>query len=277
MTVTIYSVLDRFSAFYHAAAEADPAERWRLWKEHYRFIPVEDGRTGDRNGRRRLDEAWPKYRYVQGRIRRPRPQEKELNKAKLQIEQLLAAESGSLPVIHFVGFFEKASFIAPLDKSGTPALCLPVEIPLEEAEWTRPLVTAVHIRKAGLSIGTDRTLARRLIEDGLALHVTALVMKQRGMPFSAGRSRQWADQCARGLTAIFRAARPRLNQSHDLELLYGPQGVNGEADEGLYLAWVLLDFAVQQGWTFSQIASASEDQLPQLTADFMDEYRWHAL
>lgn len=265
--VEIRDVTPRFLRFYDAALGegAGPERRWELWKEHYDFAALPPVPERDSLARAMLDAAWPEYPAVMERIRggaaamRPAPAP-----TLRSVASLLEADSLTVRLIAYVGGLEKNAYFYAHE--GTLNVVVPVEADPEWRETTlaHEFTHAVHHRLAGFSEGWERSIARTLFAEGLAMRVTqALFPDLPGESFVEHRP-GWLAEAESRREEILRGILPalRARDSETVMRFTMGRGATGIEREAYYAGWIVLDHLLQRGWTLADLARLSEEEIP---------------
>ena len=108
-TIEVVDLCPQFLDFYQAALGADPASRWKLWREKYGFAAVPPTPQGMELARKMLAAAWPRYAKILPLIRlgaasvKPKPQD-----VLRKVADLLALDNPySMQVTVYVGEFDR--------------------------------------------------------------------------------------------------------------------------------------------------------------------------
>lgn len=277
ITIQVTDLTPKFLRFYREAIaeHAGPDRRFHLWKRDYDFAALPPVPERDRLARELLDKAWPTYPEVMGRIRagaagmRPAP-EPILRSvaAKLGLDRPL-----KLQMIVYVGCREKNAFF--FAANGKLNIAVPVE---ESPEWRGPVLThelthAVNQELAGFSEGWERSIARTLFQEGLAMRVTESLLPGRGDAAYVEARPGWLAAAEAKQTAILKAIRPELRASDSATVMRFTmgKGPNGLEREAYYAGWVVVGHLLRTGHTFPELARIPEDRLPALVDQAIGE------
>jgi hypothetical protein len=266
LSVQIIDLTQKFLKFYDSAATLDAEARWQLWKKIYGFAAVPPGPAGDKMARTLLDNAWPKYPGVIGRIRQgagvlnPAPLDILKRVAKLLNADTLQ-DSIKVKLYVFVGGLENNAFAFP--DHGVPAVAIPVEIDNKELEltMTHEFTHAVHIKIADHIWGSyPTTLATLVLMEGLAMRTTEqLVPGHTPEIYTNAHSDTWLKECEQHRAVILKGIRQHLTDSASearAKFIYG-DGTSGHQREAYYAGWIIVGQLQKQGMTLSDLARLS--------------------
>ncbi|MGN3974828.1 hypothetical protein [Tsuneonella sp. SYSU-LHT278] len=267
--LNIVDLTPRFLDFYAAASELPPEQRFAEWKSRYGFAAIPPTPEGDAIARELIDSAWPKYENALPTIRegyrgmQPKPAQ-----ALERVLQLLQSDApSSLQFNVYVGGFEGNAFTA-FKTDGTPVVSIPVEMSPDDRARIMPheFTHAVHAQLAFLSRGYERTLARVIFEEGLAMHVAKAVGPRAAVEDYIEHSPGWFAKAMEKRHPILTDLMPHLSTA-DQETVFkytmgtGSQGFEREA----YLAgWLVIGQLLADGFTFAELARVPEHRMPQL-------------
>ncbi len=275
LSVQIIDITSKFLKFYDSAriVDLDPESRWLLWKKMYDFAAVQPGPNGDKMARALLDNAWPKYPGIIGRIRKgasilnPSPQiilervAKALNADTLQ-------DSIKVKLVVYVGGLEDNAF-AYSDK-GIPVVAIPVEIDNKELEltMTHEFTHAVHLKTAGRMLGKQTSnIATLVLREGLAMRLTEqLIPGQTAEVYTNAHSNTWLKTADSKRADILRGIQQHLADSTSeatSNFIYG-NGSTGLKREAYYAGWVLVGQLEKQGVTLASLARLSTSRIQEV-------------
>ncbi|WP_372785304.1 hypothetical protein [Phenylobacterium sp.] len=265
VTLSTRDLGPRFLDFYRAAQGASPDARFAIWQDRYGFAATPPTPQGDAMARKLLDEAWPRYAAALPVIEagaaamRPAP----LDVAVRIAELLQAPRPLKVGVIAYVGAFETNAFTNSTPDG--PVVAVPIEMTPEVRSLILPheMTHAMHILVGHLSSGYERSLARVVFEEGLAMRTTQRLVPGRPDYAYVGEQDWFAKGLARR-TAIARAIAP-LSDRKDGETLFkftmgkGPNGLEREA----YIAgWLVVGRMLEKGATLPELARIPEAEMP---------------
>jgi hypothetical protein len=276
IVVEVKDLSPKFLAFYDAAVaeKAGPERRFQLWKEKYGFAALPPVPERDEMARKLLDTAWQAYPEVLDRIRagavgmRPEPEPvlREVA-AKLGADRPLTVK-----LLAYVGAREKNAFFFPQDGS------LNLAVPVEEAPEWRELVMvhemthAVNHALAGFSEGWERTIARTLFAEGLAMRVTESLRPGRGEAAYVGEP-DWLAAAQGKHREILEGLRPHLRAKDSATVVRFTmgKGTTGLERESYYAGWLVVGHLLGQGKTFAELARLQDEQIPEIVEKALGE------
>lgn len=264
--IKIVNYADKFLAFYEAAIKenADGERRWELWNEHYGFAAVPPGEQGREIARKLLEEAWPKYPSIIERIKNWDPKVEGIQKVLIKVKETVEyTESISLGVLYYVGGLERNAFVAP-GEGGQIFVCLPIEEDDVDIILAHELTHIVHAKKANHTPNWERNIASTVLMEGIAIHVSQLLVPGRPVEEYIEHKPNWLQQCYRKKHSIIGGIFNHLSES-DSEAVYRftmGEGTTGIDREAYFAGWELVDFALKNGHTLSEIAEIAEKDAP---------------
>lgn len=264
-TIEIRNLKHKFLDFYYEAKErnADVDEAYAIWKAKYGFAAIPPTEEGEKEGRRLFELAYPQYEAYIPKIEAFSPSEDHLLKILNQVRQLLDYQGHiQLMVIFFVGFFEKNAFVAPYGEKGL-ALCLPIEydegIKLDILV-AHELTHVVHASKINGLGKWERSLANLILQEGLAMKSSQLLVPGLKECEYLSNDSEWFTRCESKKEEILKNVSVDLmSQDSDILFKYSMgQGSTGEEREAYYVAWLVINHFLDNGYTLSELASWSE-------------------
>lgn len=273
----VIDLCPRFLDFYESATrdELDPDNRWALWQQTYCFAAVPPTPEGQQTARALLDGAWGKYPEALDRIRAgaaglaPTPIESLESVAKL----LDCNESVHMQVIVFVGGFEGNAFVFELE--GVTTLALPVEQEADERALLLPheMTHVVHTQNSGMAPTWERSVARLVLEEGLATRVTAELMPgHTPADYTNEVEPGWFQRCETHAAEILSDIRDNLAAT-DTEattryaIAPGPAGITRTA---YYAGWEIIGALTNAGSTLANLSKTEEIAIPALIRSGID-------
>lgn len=257
LTVETLDLSPQFLAFWRAAQTAADAEaRWALWQSHYGFAAVPPTAQGQQMARTRLESIWTRYADAI-----PAAEAGLAGKGDTPFQALEAVAgllgldvAATIQITGFIGMFEGNAFAF---RGRYPTLNLPLEI-----ENGRLRLQAAHegthviqMTLNGASGGWVRSVATTILQEGLAMHVSRLVVPGLAdEAYVSGRPGWWAEAQARRV-AMLSGVTPYLAEasSEAVSRFTFGEGVTGLNREAYALGW----------WTVGQLL-AEGDELPRL-------------
>jgi hypothetical protein len=265
--VEVNDLSPKFLAFYDAAVaeKADPERRFQLWKEKYGFAALPPVPERDAMARKLLDTAWPAYPEVLDRIRAGAPgMRPEPGGLLREVAAKLGAEGPlKVRIVAYVGGREKNAYFYA--DQGSLNVAVPIE---EDPEWrdlvlVHEMTHAVHHALAGFSEGWERSIARTLFTEGLAMRTTEALRPGRGDAAYLEHRPGWLAEAAGKRRAILEGLRPHLRASDSetvMRFTMG-QGTTGTEREAYYAGWLVVGHLLEQGKTLAELARLSEEQI----------------
>lgn len=269
VTLEARDLSPRFMDFYRAAAGLDADGRFRVWQDRYGFAAVPPTPQGELLARRLLDTAWPRYAAALPRIAASAAtMSRSAGEVAARVATLLGADRPiRIQLLAYVGGFEGNAFTA-FEADGSARVAIPLEIDdaMRRRILPHELTHAIHGQLAGLSPGFERTLARVIFEEGLAMHVSRAVAP--GFPDGAYVSHDagWYAAATARRDALLRGLRPFL-AAHDagtvlrFTLGTGSQGLEREA---YFAGWAVVGRLLAHGAHYAALARIPEAELPAL-------------
>jgi hypothetical protein len=270
VSITVKDLTPKFLTFYRAASATNPGpdERFALWKRDYGFAAVPPTPDGDAIARRLLDEAWPKYPPLIGRIEKGAAGIKPSPETTLRrVAALLRPETPvQITLLAYVGAMEGNAFTAGQDGKAT------VAIPVEQSPQERgPIMAhefthAVQILMGSNSGGWVRSVGETALAEGLAMRVAqklypdrpaASFVEMSGEPGWLKRS----DAKRREILMDVRAAATSSSSDDVMRFTMGA-GPSGLDREAYYAGWLVTEYWLTHGRSFADIARIPESQAP---------------
>jgi len=264
--IEIKNLVPKFLDFYARAdfEGIDNKERWELWKKHYNFAAIPPGDEGKKLARKLLDNAWDKYTQKINYIRNWQPEPKLVEDHLSNVKSLLGCQKPiNLVLIYFVGGFENNAFVAPYDQ-GRLALCLPVECGDSDITLSHELTHVVHSMTANHTAEWERTIASTILQEGLATHVSKHLVPGKEDKCYIEHKEGWFSSCKSRRTEILKGIFPYLDDSSSESITrftFGNGTTNTER-EVYFVGWEIVNFLLEQGITFEEIAWVQEDEIP---------------
>lgn len=266
-----------FIKFYNQAVneKANPDRRWELWNEFYGFAAVPPTEEGKKKARQLLDEAWDKYHDIIDELRKgpnilPDP-EHVLN----QITNLFQADKDiNLNLVLFVGGFEGNAFTGYL-KNGEPAVYLPVEQEPEDRMIIMPHEFAhyIHFSIAQFATGWERSIGRVILEEGIAIHTTRLLVPNKRTEDYIEFTPGWLEQCQQKKDNILEGIKPFLKtkQSDIVYQFTMGHGTTGLEREAYYVGWLVVQHLLNEGHSIAELVRIKEEDTPDYTLNIINK------
>lgn len=263
--VEVIDLTPKFLSFYNEANNQsfDPDARWDIWKERYRFAAVPPGDEGMEMARTLLDQAWTKYHEHIDYIKQWKPDTEKAHLFLAEIQRKLECiKDIDLALIFFVGAFENNAFVAPYGENRL-ALCLPIENGDSEILLAHELTHIVHGSTAKLSGGWERKIATLIIQEGLATRISKEIVPHQPDAAYIEYKSGWLQECYAYHNQILQGILPYLDQSSSdvvTKFTIG-NGTTNHHREAYYVGWVLVEYLLEKGITFKEIAHIQEPEL----------------
>jgi len=277
--IEIQDFRQRFLSFYKKAieSEVDSEERWKLWQEHYGFAAVPPGTEGEKLARQLLDNCWEQYEQHIDDIISWNPDQAAIKDKLGEVKQVLGFKDDiNLLLLFFVGNFEGNAFIAPTE-DGNMALCFPIETQSNrdsEILIYHELAHVIHFHKADISTNWERTIASTILQEGIAMHTSKVLVPGRNLAEYTGNDDQWLTLCNEKELEILSGAIPFLEKS-DSESVFrftAGEGTCGFQNEAYYIGWKLVEHLLEKGMSLSDLAGFHEPALPGFVATHLNQY-----
>ncbi|HEX7002656.1 MAG TPA: hypothetical protein VF168_00505 [Trueperaceae bacterium] len=276
-TLEVLDLSPRFLQFYAdaVAKDLDPENRWELWKSVYGFAAVPPTPAGQVRARQLLDEAWDRYPTELDRIRRgaeglsPEPSH-ELHR----VAELLECETDAkLRVIVFVGGFEGNPFVADIE--GMTTLSLPIEQSPEERAFMLPheVTHVIHGINAGMAMTWERSIARIVMEEGLATRVTEkLIPGHEAERYTTDHDPELYELCTANESEILDSVRTCLHTSDSatVERFTMGAGAAGLSRTAYYAGWRVVGALTAAGWSLASLSKVPEARIPAVIDSGLD-------
>ncbi len=269
--VEVRDFTPKFRAFYAAAnaPSVSEAERWALFEKLDGFLAVPPTVKGREEGRRLLDQAWPKYPSVIARITlgasglQPSPED-ALNKvsALLEAPAPVRGHPEEIVLVPFVGTFDHNAFAAK-STDGKPMVAIPIEVQGSEITMTHEFTHVVNEKLGGLWSSGSQTIATLMFTEGLAMRVSErLVPGQPGFSYVSFVP-DWYATCEASRQKILKGLQPHLLETDEPSITrftYG-NGASGQTREAYCGEWFVVGDLLDHGWTFPALARLSRAQI----------------
>jgi hypothetical protein len=199
VTITVSDWTDRFLTFYaQALAESDPDRRWRLWMEHYRFLPFGDTAEAESEARKLFQVAWCQYPRVLSRIRRRGGvTQRQYTRAIQAVARELGIEHADVRVQLGVGFLNRMHYAAAV--GDRIYMFYPVDYDYEDPEliFGNLASLAFYHQKAGVQSSVEAyDLAEQAMVQGVAVHTVQRACPGRTLSAYLQANDSWVLQCA---------------------------------------------------------------------------------
>lgn len=276
LSIDVVDLSPRFLDFEKAAVGSSPDERFAIWKKRYGFAAVPPTPEGDAMARKLLDEAWPRYAQNLARLAEGaaamRPDPVPLIG---RVAMLLGLDQPArMKLIAYVGMFENNAFTS-FEEGGVPTLALPVESPPDRAmllsahEGTH----AVHILTAKLSAGYERSIARIVFEEGLAMHASRALLPGHPEPYYTEAEPGWHASTQARIIPILGGIEPSLESKAIPDILrftFG-KGSQGFQREAYAAGWAIIGQLLRDGYSLAELARIPEEKIPETVRRAMVE------
>jgi hypothetical protein len=275
-SIEVKNLTPKFLEFYSEAIDenADSDRRWELWNKYYGFAAVPPGDQGKELARKLLEGAWLQYKNVMTDLKNWEPDNTHIKTLLSEIKSLLHyQQSIDLVVIYFVGGFEGNGFVTVSDKKKL-VLCLPVEGISSDVLLAHELTHIVHAKKANLSGEWERSIASVIMQEGLAMHVSEIMVPGMRNEDYVEHYAGWLDECYVNRERILKGIQPYLNKSDSdtvMKFTMGT-GTSGIQREAYFVGWELVKYLLNKGHTISELASVVEQDIPNYIEDALCEF-----
>jgi hypothetical protein len=269
ITLDIVDLSPRFLDFYEASKSLHPDRRFEEWQKRYGFAAVPPTAEGMSIARNLLDSAWPKYPAIlpiaKGGFEGMQPSPVE---AAAEVADLLKADRPiKLKLVVYVGGFEDNAFVS-VEPDGTPFVALPLEMsPDVRARVLRHELThAIHAKTAKLAPGYERSLARVIFEEGLAMHVARSLTTGASAELFGEHRPGWLAEANARRDGILRGIRPHLKTADGKSVFAFTMG-RGSQDmerEAYFVGWQVVGELLRNGYSFEQLARVAEADMPRI-------------
>jgi hypothetical protein len=253
LTLNDRDLSSKFLAFHELAAKpgVDAEARWKLWKEHYDYAAVPPGERGDKMARDLLDQAWSRYPSVLPKIRAGVKALKPSNEAIVRsIDKVLNRDKPlNLTVVNFVGALEGNAYTYSQDGNVTVVMPIEIDSTQRQALATHEFTHAVHIAQGTITGAWERTIAETIISEGLAMHVSRLLMPQYPLVKHVEHTPGWFKEATAKHTEILSNIKPALAKKDGenvMRFTMGP-GPSGLEREAYYAGWAVVQHWLKQG------------------------------
>jgi hypothetical protein len=248
LNLTIKDLTPKFLQFYDEATRenASAEQRWELWKKDYDFAAVPPTPEGEQMARKILDNAWPKYPGVLGRIRggaasiTPDPHV-TLDK----IAELLRPQSPvNITLLVYVGGLEGNAFTAAQDGKIMTSLPIEDDLATRALRMTHELTHAVHISMGSFSGGWIRTIGTTVLTEGVAMRVTQQLLPGHPEGYYVEARSGWFEEAAKLRNAILKDVREAVESDKSGDVMRftmgkGPSGIERELTTPAGLWWAI--------------------------------------
>ncbi len=275
--VTVLDLTPKFLAFYDSAKilNADPDQRWQLWRQLYNFAAVPPTPFGEELARRLLDSAWVRYPAAISIIRRgAQGLGVSPDTVLREVTRLLGCGNHvRVRLTVFVGGFEGNAFSlrAP---DGMPNVALPVEAGDPARSMIHEFTHAVHRDGcATFKSGYGGSLAELVITEGLAMRVVEKLLPGHTANYYTHAAPGWLEDAAARRDSILRGVRERLEHRGDStwERFTFGTGVAGLPREAYYVGWEVVGaMLTRMHMSFHSVATTPPAEYSELVRPVID-------
>jgi hypothetical protein len=268
LNLTVKDLTPKFLKFYDEATKenASPAKRWELWKKDYDFAAVPPTPQGEEIAKKLLNDAWPRYPGVLGRIRKGAARLTPDPHATIRsVAELLRPEKAvNVTLLVYVGGFEENAFTAAQEGKITTAVPIEDDPGGRAIRMTHELTHAVHISMGSFSGGWIRTIGTTVLTEGLAMRVTEKLIPGRSEAGYVENRPGWFAEATKLRSDILKDIQPALNsnKSEDVMRYTMGKGPSGLEREAYYVGWLVVGYWLDHGTSFAEIARISEPEMP---------------
>ncbi|GGF16353.1 hypothetical protein GCM10010954_13690 [Halobacillus andaensis] len=253
---------NEFLTFYEQASNlnADPEERFYIWKQHYGFNPFRKEEQREQLAKEMLIQAFPKYEEALCHIRDFEPDEEAIYHYVSCIrEQLRTFEPMHLNVVFFIGDFDTDPFIEKEDNESY-TLYFPIEKEWRPIYFVNELVKAVYLNQSKIHPSQLVNIAFVIFLEGLALHTANLVAAS---DTSRTSLYPWMSKCQLEPTRIMMNIFPHLRRS-DYKAIYSftkGTGASGYQNEAGFVGWCVVEHLLRRGYTLPELLLIPEERV----------------
>jgi hypothetical protein len=259
-TVDITDLSQKFVDFYNASVEenANPDQRWKLWKSKYDFAAVPKIAAGQKMAREQLDAAWPKYPEAMSQIRLGAAALASPQERLTKVAELLGVQGPiRIRLIAFVGTFRRSAFSMGL-KDGVSTIAIPLEDSAQDhaLDMTHEFTHAVQMQAGGWN---SQSVASTVFAEGLAMRVTEHL--NPGLPANIFTgSPAWLEKCEASLPQVLNELKEHGADSGAeavSKFTYGTgaAGINREVYCG---GWFVVGRMLSDGISFSTLGRMTQ-------------------
>jgi len=275
--ITVVDLTPKFLAFYDSARilNADPDQRWQLWRQLYNFAAVPPTAFGDELARRLLDSAWVRYPAAISVIRRG-AQGLGVSPDTVLREVITLLGCGNhvrVRLTVFVGGFEGNAFAfrAP---DGMPSIALPAEAGDPARSMIHEFTHAAHRGGcATFKSGYGGSLGELVVTEGLAMRVVERLLPGHDANYYTNAAPGWLEAAGARRDSILRGVRERLEDRGDStwERFTFGTGVAGLRREAYYVGWEVVGaMLTRMHMSFHSVATTPPAQYSDLVRQVID-------
>jgi uncharacterized protein YjaZ len=156
-------------------------------------------------------------------------------------------------------------------------MCFPIEPQTNrdsEILLLHELAHVVHSHKAALSAEWERSIASVIIQEGVAMHTSKVLVPGRKLVEYIGNDNQWLKLCNEKESKIHSGAIPFLQKSDSQAVFQftAGEGTCGLQNEAYYIGWKLVEYLLDKGMVLSDIAGLNEPDLPGFVESHLSNY-----
>ncbi|MGG5737194.1 MULTISPECIES: DUF2268 domain-containing putative Zn-dependent protease [Bacillus cereus group] len=183
-----------------------------------------------------------------------------------EVKELLnCTENMNITVVYFVGAFDENPFVAPTYDGGI-ALCLPIENGTSESRVmiAHELTHIVHAKTADFSNSWKCTIGSTVLQEGLATQVGKYIVPEHTDEYYIERNEGWFSSCQNVRNKILTGIYPYLHKSspeYSMKFTFG-KGTTNHYREAYFAGWEIVRTLLENGKSFSEIASIQENEIP---------------
>ena len=271
-TVDITDLSQKFVDFYNASVEenANPDQRWKLWKSKYDFAAVPKIAAGQKMAREQLDAAWPKYPDAMSQIRLGAASLASPQERLTKVAELLGVQGPiQIRLIAFVGTFRHNAFSMGV-KDGVSTIAIPLEDSAQDRAlgMTHEFTHAVQMQ-AGCWNG--QSVASTVFAEGLAMRVTEHL--NPGLPENIYTGPPaWLEKCTASLPQVLNELKEHGADSGAeavSKFTYGT-GTAGIGREVYCGGWFVMGKLLSDGVSFSTLGRMTQAEAEARVAATID-------
>ncbi|KGX91521.1 hypothetical protein N783_07625 [Pontibacillus marinus BH030004 = DSM 16465] len=115
-----------------------------------------------------------------------------------------------------------------------------------------------------MSLNWEKGLGTLLLEEGLATQVSKAIIPGENDSYYVEHQPGWFEECKQKKTLIIEGISPYLDKSSSdvlWKFTFGT-GTTNQTREAYFAGWEIVQFLLDQGYSFSELAHISENDIP---------------